>query len=116
MLLTLALFMTGCQKSKAFLFVEKYKLQNYDTIYVVSCISCGGCIVDFAALNCDHSDSNTIFVFDGQCKDGKHIKELKKYKHMSINQIELESYFGEFGNMIIIYNNKEGISYKKYPE
>lgn len=35
---------------------------------------------------------------------------------MSIKQIELESYFGEFGNMIIIYNNIEGISYKKYPE
>lgn len=108
--------MTACQKSKESQFVAKYKLQNYDTIYVISCISCGGCIVDYVVHNFENSSGNKTLVFDAECKDGKHIKNLKPYKHISIKQAELESYFGEFGNMVIIYNNKDGISSKKYPE
>lgn len=108
--------MTGCQSSKESQFVQKYKLQNYDTIYVVSCISCGGCIEDYVLNNFNDTRGNKTLVFDDQCKEGKHIKNLKQYKHISINQAELESYFGAFGNMIIIYNDKEGIRFKKYPE
>ena len=88
----------------------------YDTVYVVSCIYCGGCIEDFLAMNYSNAGQTKMLVFDEQCSNGKYIDRLKKYAYVSIKQDELEQTFGEFGNMIVLYRQGGRYVAKIYPQ
>jgi hypothetical protein len=59
----LFLLLISCrQKPPQQEFVEKYDLQHYDTIILVSSFSCGGFIHDFATRL--HNTPNKVFVYD----------------------------------------------------
>jgi hypothetical protein len=85
------------------IFVEQYKLEQYDTICAISCISCGGCIEKYVDNRKDLE--NTIFIFDDKCRS-KFIQEIKTVRHISISQKILDSTFNEFGNIVILAKNK----------
>lgn len=79
-------------------------MENYDTIFAISCISCGGCIQDFASER--EYSSNTIFLFDDSCKS-PFIKYIKHLKHISVPQTSLDTLFNDFGNIMLIVKQNE---------
>lgn len=93
--------LNSCQSnSKEMEFIEKYKLIQYDTIYIVSSISCGGCVGDY------FTDKNlnreaTILILDTSSTN-LFIENLKKYKHINVSQSSLDSTFDNFGNIITL--------------
>jgi hypothetical protein len=84
--------------------VEKYDLVKYDTICVVSCLSCGGCIENY--IEPRNKNTNTIFVFDDDC-GSPFIKKIKYARHISVQQKVLDSVFNEFGNIALLVKNKQ---------
>ena len=62
------LLLNSCDKTnKETAFVKKYKIDNYDTVTLISCVSCGGCIEEFL-LQKSYSKNN-LFVFDEKCNN-----------------------------------------------
>lgn len=99
-ILFLALLFNACKPAnKINNFVEKYHLENYDTICAISCISCGGCIKKYVTQR--ENSKNTLFIFDDNCKSD-FIENIKHVKHTSISQKILDSMFNDFGNIMLI--------------
>ena len=84
-------------------FANAFKLNKYDTICIISCISCGGCITDYVKTR--ENNSNTIFVFDDNC-ESHFIEEIKYSNHVSVQQKILDSMFHEFGNIILLIKDR----------
>ena len=99
------LFLTflGCKKqTKEQKFISDNNLQRYDSIYVISCISCGGCIDEYRRIHFPRLNANKgVLVFDDQCKNA-FMKQLLIYPHVSISQDHLDSVFDNFGNIVLL--------------
>jgi hypothetical protein len=94
------LSLSSCkQESKTDIFVKRYNLLNADTINIVSCISCGSCVIDFFESNL--INSKNILVFDENC-GSDFIASLRKYKHNNISQDSLDYYFDNFGDIMTV--------------
>ena len=93
--------LNSCQSiTKEMEFIEKYKLTQYDTIYIVSSISCGGCVGDYFKDKNLNRDS-TVLILD-TTSTNLFIENLKKYKHLNVSQSTLDSTFDHFGNIITL--------------
>ncbi len=93
-------------------FIKKYKLDNYDTIYIVSNFSCGGCVKDYfldKTIN-----GNSILVFDDGSQN-EYIVSLKERRHISISQSVLDTEFDYFGNILILSRINNSFMTTKYP-
>jgi hypothetical protein len=93
------------QKNKFSQFVASNHLEKFDTICAISCLSCGGCIEGYVKMRT--SLSNTIFIFDDECKS-QFISKIKYSNHISISQSKLDSMFNNFGNIVLLAKKNDG--------
>jgi hypothetical protein len=111
----LLLLLGSCKTpSKEKLFIEEYKLSKYDTIYIVSSISCGGCVGDYFK-NKNLNRENTILIFDNSSTN-LFIENLKKFKHINLSQNILDNKFDNFGNIITLTKIKEDYIMTSYDD
>ncbi len=98
-------------RSNANRFVADNHLNQYDSIYLVACISCKGCIEDFFEKNL--VPKNCVMVFDTNCKSSfiNAIKEKDKY--VSVSQKEVTKYFGVLGNISLITKSGQDYEFRK---
>lgn len=95
--------------------VNRYALQSYDSIFIVSCASCGGCIEEYKRAHFPKlKKNNGIVIFDSSCKN-KFAYELSFYPHISVPQATLDSLFDDFGNMIVLFKKKDNVFEKHIP-
>lgn len=87
-------------------------MQKYDSIYIVSCVSCSACVTEY--LKTKKNNSKNALVFDNNCTSD-FILELKNYQHINISQSSLDSFFNNFGNIILLSKNGE-VYTKSIPE
>lgn len=80
-------------------FISTYNLNKYDTIYVTSSISCGGCVDGFFRNRT--ISPNSILVFD-ETSSSEFIKKIYKYHHVHISQNILDKEFDSFANIVIL--------------
>ncbi len=99
----LLLLITGCKKkTRTQLFIDRYHLEQYDTLYIISCFSCGGCIEEYQRSHFPQLPQHKgILIFDEHCPN-KFIGALTQYKHLSVPQSSLDSAFNNFGNIVLI--------------
>jgi hypothetical protein len=94
-------------------FIEKYNLDKFDTVFIVSSVSCGGCINDY--FKNKKLDPKSILVLDSNSTN-EFIIDLKKRRHININQQQLDLEFDYFGNILILYKTKDSFAIEKFPK
>ena len=111
--LLIALIIGSCQRPPIHeKFIEKYNLDKFDTIFIVSSVSCGGCINDY--FNTKTLNSKSVIVLDSNSTN-EFIINLRKRKHINIDQQHLDLEFDYFGNILILYKTKDSFAIEKFP-
>lgn len=112
-LLFIACLLISCKSKSIYkIFLENLELENYDTVYVVSNVSCGGCLTDFFEKRIFTEKS--ILVFDERSPHYA-IVQNRNLRHVHATQQYLDSVFDYFGNVIILSKASDSIVISKYP-
>ena len=106
------LTISSCKRPIHEKFIEKYNLDKFDTVYIVSSVSCGGCINDY--FKNKKLDTKSVIVLDSNSTN-EFIIDLKKRRHISIDQQKLDLEFDYFGNILILYKTKDSFAIEKFP-
>jgi hypothetical protein len=91
-------------------FVSDFSLENYDSFYLVSCVSCDGCVEDF--FHSIKTTNHTLFVVDTTCYVSQ-LSPIQKGRRIHINRSDMDRYFGYFGNIVLITNGNDKTSFFK---
>jgi hypothetical protein len=112
-LLSIVFQINSCKNKNGYeQFIDNLKIGQYDTVYVVSSVSCGGCITDFFE-NREFS-KKSILVFDEQSSH-QSMSKMLNLNHINVSQQYLDSTFDYFGNVIILTKVADSMQMSTYP-
>jgi len=100
------------QQSKTDRFMQRYQLQAYDSIYVVSCYSCSGCVKDFCTQL--RRQQHHMLIMDTECNKSL-LALMDRHFVRHISQASLDSSFGLFGNMLILERSADSFTVSTFP-
>jgi hypothetical protein len=99
------LFAACRPQSRQTRFVQDRHLQQYDSLILVSGISCSGCIGDF--FKARSASANSTLVFD-TTYETDFMLSMRKFPHRHVPQQVLDECFDNFGNVIILARTDTG--------